>query len=290
MFHPLLRPVAKYFVPSIRRVWKHNQLAERLLTPILKQRNHGEKLPGYDKPNDTIEWIRDSLNGRDKDDYLFQAINQLSLGAASLHTTSQMVTAVLYNLATHPEYIPILRQEAGTVLAANDGIWTIDSMSSLRKLDSFMKESQRFDPSTIIGFQRKTLKPITLSSGLTIPAHMTTFSASEAVSSDPNVYTSPEVFDGLRFYHLRLRSPEDERRGQFVSTSKTELHFGAGRHACPGRWFASYEIKLIVLSFLDRYDLKLKEGLGRPKNWRFQTVNSPDPNGELLLKSRGSGA
>jgi cytochrome P450 len=171
MFHPLIRSVVKYFVPSIRRVWKHNKLAERLLTPILKQRNHDEKLPGYEKPNDTIEWIRDSLHGSDKDDYLFQAISQLSIGAVSIHTTSQMVTAVLYNLATYPEYIPILQQEARTVLAESNGIWTIDSMYSLRKLDSFMKESQRSDPSLIISFQRKTLKPIMLSSGLILPTH-----------------------------------------------------------------------------------------------------------------------
>jgi len=64
------------------------------------------------------------------------------------------------------------------------------------------------------------------------------------------------------------------------------MHFGIGRHACPGRWFASHEIKLILAAFLSKYDIKLKEGESRPKKFIFQIMNSPNPNAEVLIRKR----
>jgi cytochrome P450 len=137
----------------------------------------------------------------------------------------------------------------------------------------------------IVTFQRSVLKPITLSDGTYLPTGTRIFAPSVAISSDPSIYEEPDHFDGLRFYNLRQRSPEDENTYQFISTSKTQMHFGGGRHACPGRWFASHEIKLILATLISRYDLRLKEGEGRPKNILFQSQLTPNPNAEILFKS-----
>jgi hypothetical protein len=37
----------------------------------------------------------------------------------------------------------------------------------------------------------------------------------------------------------------------------------------PGRWFASYEIKLILITLMSKFDIKLKEGEGRPREFYF---------------------
>ena len=50
---------------------------------------------------------------------------------------------VLYDLAAFPEYIEPLREEVETITAV-DG-WTKAAMGKMRKLDSFLKESQRFN-------------------------------------------------------------------------------------------------------------------------------------------------
>lgn len=57
-------------------------------------------------------------------------------------TVSQSLTEAVYDLAARPEYIRPLRDEAEQVIAAEG--WTKNGMSKLWKLDSFLKESLRF--------------------------------------------------------------------------------------------------------------------------------------------------
>ena len=51
------------------------------------------------------------------------------------------MTHFLYDIAAHPECVPILRQEIEEVVREQG--WTKDAMGKLWKLDSFMRESQR---------------------------------------------------------------------------------------------------------------------------------------------------
>lgn len=279
----------KYFIPQVQRLWAVNRKATQLLRPIVKKRELHEKVDAfYEKPIDTIEWTRDLLPKVEKKDYLKITILQLSTGAASIHTTAQLLTNVLFDLAARPEYIQLLRAEAQDVLTQNGGEWTLESMAQLKKMDSFMKESQRHFTATVISFHRKTLKPITLSDGTYLPVNTYLFSPSTAISADPSVYENPDEFDGLRFYKMRQRTLEDDMRYQLISTGNTQMHFGLGRHACPGRWFASYEIKLILITLMSRFDIKLKKGESRPRNFVFQTMNSPDPAAEILFRSRNA--
>lgn len=67
--------------------------------------------------------------------------------------------------------------------------------------------------------------------------------------------------DALRFYRLRQDakergSVEGAALNQFVSVSQNSLTFGFGRHACPGRFFAANEIKMILANCLLRYEFK----------------------------------
>jgi cytochrome P450 len=254
------------------------------LKPLIQERNDAEKQSDYESPNDTLEWVRNLLSDQEKKDYEYQAIQQLALGAAAIHTTSQLITNVIFDLCARPEYLPELREEVKAVLAKHGGEWTIDSMNELKKMDSFIKESQRCSP-TVISFQRKVVKPLTLKDGTRIPKGAWLLAPAAAISHDPNVYEKPDQFDGFRYYKMR-QVPDEENKHMFVSTGNTQLHFGGGRHACPGRWFASHEIKLIVSALITEYDMKTKNGVGRPKNILFQSQNSPDPTAEILFKSR----
>lgn len=44
------------------------------------------------------------------------------------------------------------------------------------------------------------------------------------------------------------------------------MHFGFGRQACPGRFFASAAIKCIIIHLLDDFEVKLVDDKGRPEN------------------------
>lgn len=64
------------------------------------------------------------------------------------------------------------------------------------------------------------------------------------------------------------------------------MQFGGGRHACPGRWFASHQIKMVLAAMIGRYEVRLKDGEGRPESIVFQTNQFPDPKAEILFKDK----
>lgn len=47
------------------------------------------------------------------------------------------------------------------------------------------------------------------------------------------------------------------------------MPFGYGKHACPGRFFAANEIKVIVINLLRKYDIETRQGrvnvMGEPE-------------------------
>ena len=57
-----------------------------------------------------------------------------------------MATAhVIYDLCAMPQYIEDIRFEAQTALMKEGGEWNFSAIKKLRKLDSFLKESQRMN-------------------------------------------------------------------------------------------------------------------------------------------------
>jgi Cytochrome P450 len=46
-----------------------------------------------------------------KKDYMFQGRAQLSFVMADLHTNVRVIRQALFDVAEHPEYIPVLRED-----------------------------------------------------------------------------------------------------------------------------------------------------------------------------------
>jgi cytochrome P450 len=81
---------------------------------------------------------------------------------------------------------------------------------------------------------------------------------SAAIYLDSEHYPSSSTFDGFRSQKLRASGKAaDIARNQFVTTNETNLGFGYGRHACPGRFFAANEIKMILARMVLEYDIKM---------------------------------
>jgi len=136
--------VAQFFIPELRSVWHCNRRARDIIAPILADRVVREKSRDHKKPLDSVEWFRDDTNDpKDKNDPELHALAQLLIGALSVNTTTQLITNSIFNLATQPEYVPILRQEIDDTLREAGGKWTMESMAQLQKLDSFIKETLR---------------------------------------------------------------------------------------------------------------------------------------------------
>jgi cytochrome P450 len=132
---------------------------------------------------------------------------------------------------------------------------------------------------------RDVCQDITLSDGTFLPKG--TFVAANAyqINHDPAVILSdsdPSVFDGLRYYKMRnnlMKTDIEEKdvlgKHQFVSVSTGSMMFGYGRHACPGRFFAGNEIKLLLAKILLQYDLRMPESeTGRYESKSWETAVS----------------
>jgi cytochrome P450 len=73
---------------------------------------------------------------------------------AAIHTTTTTSCQAIFDLVVRPEYIQPLRDEIEQVIAEDgheadsDGFLKLKkaSLTKLKKLDSFLKESQRFNP------------------------------------------------------------------------------------------------------------------------------------------------
>lgn len=110
-------------------------------------------------------------------------------------------------------------------------------------------------------------KPITLKDGTRIPAGTFIEAPGMSLLHDAEHYADPDRFDPYRFYRPRTEDTRDPNEFksresyQYVSVTKENTAFGYGRHACPGRFFAANEIKLIMARILFDFDIRLPPGV-----------------------------
>ncbi|KAI5364932.1 Putative cytochrome P450 [Septoria linicola] len=286
---------ASYTEPAVKAIIERRREAEALMKPICEERLRRAADPSWKKPEDATQWLLDShsRSGESADEVVK---SQLRLTMAAIHNTTMSITNDLFDLIEHPEYIDVLRQEVDTVVTEERG-WTKQALTKMRKMDSFMKESQRMNPSTPITCKRKVLQDFRLHDGSVLPRGSHIAFTSDAVNRDPEIYPSPNDFDGLRFYRLRTASVDgadasdlstsaNETKYQFVTATQDYQNWGAGRSACPGRFFASNEIKLMLSYLLQNYEFKWKGGEGRPESAVIDWNILPDREKEVLFRRR----
>ena len=130
------------------------------------------------------------------------------------------------------------------------------------------------------------MKPISLSDGTQLPPGTKVLAPQAGISVDERYFPNPERPEPLRLYNLRQESDEASNRWQFTSLNDTNINFGAGKHACPGRFFAGNEIKLVLAHLLINYDIRLKKGEDRPMPMAMVMTKAPSPDAELEFRRR----
>ncbi|KAJ5363930.1 cytochrome P450 [Penicillium cataractarum] len=196
-------------------------------------------------------WTQENEPGEYNEVEIARSLTSAVFGA--IHTTTQVLVHCLFELATRSEYVDPLRHEVQQAFEYHGG-WKKDGLESMLKLDSFIKECQRFYPL-------------------------------DSVLFDEKFYPHAHEFDGYQFYRLGQQTgkPQDFR---FVATNTKYLQFGDGRHTCPGRYMAADEIRLMLGHILLHYEITTKNNEGRPKNWFFKKILFPDMKGLVVLKPR----
>ncbi|EFE34950.1 cytochrome P450 oxidoreductase GliF [Trichophyton benhamiae CBS 112371] len=289
----IIHPLLNMFLPQLWAVRRHYATVKRLVTayllvrllkPILEERIEKLKDPAYKPPRDMIQSFI-NINPQKGMSLDFQATNQLMAAFTSMHTTSMNACHALFHLAAAPEHVAPLREEIETVLAEEGGLTSKAAMQKLRKLDSFLRETQRLNPSSFVGMERKVLVTTKLSDGTVLPAGSILGFDSFQINYDTQLWENPEKFDGFRFARLRAADGNDHKY-QATSIGLESLSFGLGTHACPGRFFAINETKILLAHLIMNYDWAFPDGQGRPKNFTLISALLINPESEVLCRRR----
>lgn len=137
---------------------------------------------------------------------------------------------------------------------------------------------------SLVGSQRILQQEYTFCDGTTLPTgtaiavciHTSHF-------ADAN-YEDAQIFDPLRFVKLKATAPQ--RKWDVITTAPDFLSFGHGKHACPGRFFAAAELKLMLAYVVANYDVKLAEEGVRPKDFWIMGSCLPNQSANVLFRRR----
>ncbi|KAF8994954.1 cytochrome P450 [Cyathus striatus] len=282
MFPPSFRSFMVRFTKAPAQIQRNI----RHLAPVIKDRIEKiDKLgPNYEgKPNDLISWCLEYA----RDGYrrtVYDLSNRiLIVNFAAIHSSSITFTQILYDMAVHSQYIPEIREEVEAVIAEEG--WTKASMSKMRKLDSFMKESTRLSVPGAWLMPRKVVNGgFTFSNGLFVPPGATIGAVAYEMHRDEKIYPGSKDFDAFRFLKLSGEDKNDQKY-QMSSISSDYIAFGYGRHACPGRFFAVNELKAMAAYLILNYDVKLPTSQ-RPANWWFEQNLIPNQKATVMFRKR----
>ncbi|KAF5618360.1 gibberellin cluster-C13-oxidase [Fusarium sp. NRRL 52700] len=282
---PLLRPIVGPFLPSVRSVRRHLRFAAEIMAPLISQalQENGEQHETDTDPTKGrgtfISWLLRHLPEELRTSEQV-GLDQMLVSFAAIHTTTMALTKVVWELVKRPEYIEPLRAEMHDVLGPQVDIRAArinkETLSRLQKLDSFIREVQRWCPSSF-------------GTSIAFPAHAIHMS-DETPTFSPDFSAdfknpSPLIFDGFRYANLRSVKGHESQH-QAATTGPDYLIFNHGRHACPGRFFAICEIKMILIELLAKYDFRLEDGNPGPELMRVGTETRLDTKARLEIRRR----
>ncbi|KAH8802471.1 cytochrome P450 [Xylogone sp. PMI_703] len=269
-YPPYIAALISPHIQSVKELKASRKYVKEQIRPFfedLKSRYLlGEKKEEYRKGKFGYQWLwggtPDDVTLEDFSDTLMRDL------IASIHTTAKTISVAMVDLLSQPEYIDELRQEAREAVQP-DGTIAIDK---LFKIDCFLKESQRLTPVLLITMNRIVTKPYTFKvSGIHMPVGTLTVAATGAIATDSETFgDDAKVFDGRRFERLRLKNKAGESALKMGMATDDSLGFGYGSQACPGRFLAVNQMKLLMAKLLIGWNMTLeKRGQtyteGRPK-------------------------
>jgi len=306
--HPI---VARYFVRDVKY---HKAICTRIALPIIRKRlrillGQDKKPADYEEPVDALQWVLEDcvkLSKQDptelNEDRLMRRL--LLLNMVAIHTTS-MVTANtildLFSSENREEYVAGLREEVERVLRESGGEWSKNAINSMHRIDSTIRETMRYSSLGDAGIRRMIMakEGVTLSGGIHLPYGTRVVASTHSIHTDPAFYGNdantwnPFRFSAPREAYLervtaaggdpdRLKTVLEQKNQNLIATGEDFLSFGHGRHACPGRFFATQEMKLMIAHIVSNYDIKI-EG-GRPKNPGMNGAYFPDPEAAMQIR------
>ena len=127
-------------------------------------------------------------------------------------------------------------------------------------------------------------------SGLVIPRGNIVAVPGKNIARDERVYDDAGTFKPFRFAEKRKEEGVEfiKRARQAAPTTTAEfLPFGHGKHACPGRFFAVSEMKLILGYMVMNYDVEILDE--RPADIYVGVAKLPPLASKIRVRRRENG-
>jgi cytochrome P450 len=195
--------------------------------------------------------------------------HMIFLMSAATDTSAAAATAVLHQLALHPQWQDRVRAEASS--AVGDERIDLDALDRMPLLGMVINESMRlFPPVPVIC--RKTLVDTSIQ-GLFIPADTMVVVAPWLNHYLPGFWTDPHAFDPERF--------SAERR-EDRSHRLAFMPFGSGAHKCIGMHFAINAVKVVVHHLLRDHRIEMRPGYSL--EWDLTALPAPTDEFPVLVR------
>ncbi|KAF9571169.1 hypothetical protein EC968_000972 [Mortierella alpina] len=303
----------KYGNGVMNPLHKHVQVLVEAATPVILERRKqeaeaAEKGIEYERPLDILQKLLDNFDKYNFVDLEDVCGHLLILVLASVHTTSDTSTNLLYYLAAFPEHMDTLLQEQHRVLdeiakereeqrqsklrsgeaqsskdfegtdldPEKDRDLSAAAVKRMTHVDSFVREIFRYR-SERLQLQHMARKNVVLSNGMTIHKGRT------AIINLRSVHYNDE---------MQGEDPAEFRPWRFVGKAKSAtkvsadfLAFGMGRHACPGRFLAIQELKTVSVLIVSKYSKLEIQDPSKTKKALLTRIGDPVPTG-IIFTSR----
>mmetsp|Transcript_11953 Transcript_11953/g.30216 ORF Transcript_11953/g.30216 Transcript_11953/m.30216 type:complete len:521 (+) Transcript_11953:2-1564(+) len=167
---------------------------------------------------------------------------------AGYETTANTLATSLYNLAAHPE---AMHRAVAEVDAFGSNIPEFKDLSLFPYIEAVVNESLRLYPPVSGTIPRRTEEDMVLC-GRRIPAGVDVAVNIYHMHHDAANFADPELFKPERFMK---GDPGFEEHHPYA-----HMPFGGGARVCIGMKFALEEVKLVLISVLQGYHIKLSPG------------------------------
>lgn len=257
--------VVRFPVPGLR--WSAGVRGRQALEQYFYTRVDAKRASDGDDLFAALCRIRDEDGNQFSDD---DVVNHLIfLMMASTDTCATTATAVLHQLALHPQWQERIRAES--VDEIGSGRLDLDALDRMQSLGMVINESMRL-LAPVPGAMRKTLADTSIQ-GYFVPKDTMVVVAFWRNHYWPGLWTDPHAFDPERFSDARRE--DKSHRLAFVP-------FGAGAHKCIGTHLATMLVKVLIHHLLRNYRIELRPGY--TLEWDKSAAPAPTDGVPMLVR------
>lgn len=257
--------VVRFPVPGLR--WSAGVRGRRALEEYFHTNIDARRSSGGDDLFAALCRVRDEDGNQFTDDDVVN--HMIFLMSAATDTSAAAATAVLHQLALHPEWQDRVRAESTAEIG--DAPIDLDALDRMQSLGMVINESMRlFAP--VPAIFRKTLVDTSIQ-GYFVPADTMVVVAPWLNHYWPGLWTDPHAFDPERFSDAR----REDRSHRLAF-----MPFGAGAHKCIGMHFATIVVKIVIHHLLRDHRIEMRSGY--TLEWDLTALPAPTDGFPVLVR------